>query len=283
MSPHLHSSTTTPAKARHYTEAVTEALLKGDWGGSGVVKGVKGDALDWTEGARKWEKHTGGGEFKIGTVKGSEEAHLLRRERLWLSKKALQAVPLRSVKGWGKLSDRCLSRDAEAVARRRTLLVNVSSIHASVGDEDYAPSHLLGGEGCLSLPHRDPSSESALNGLLVLEVTKSCHWHCVSAFRPSNACDIGRVFLWIRYPNVHALSFARMRLHILTSYPSGATHPPSTRNLTHVSATRIFSSHRSPDDPSTPLTTSHASAFPFAGKIVITTREAHARGSGASC
>jgi hypothetical protein len=75
MSPHLHSSTTTPAKARHYTEAVTEALLKGDWGGSGVVRGVKGDVLDWTEGARKWEKHTGGGEFRNVTVKGLKEAH----------------------------------------------------------------------------------------------------------------------------------------------------------------------------------------------------------------
>lgn len=61
MSPHLHSSTTTPAKDRHYTEALTEALLKGDWGGNGVVRGVKGDALDWAEGVRKWEKHTGGG------------------------------------------------------------------------------------------------------------------------------------------------------------------------------------------------------------------------------
>jgi hypothetical protein len=65
MVPHLHSSSTTPAKSSHYIQAVSGALLSGSWGDNLPVKAPNGAGLDWAEGIRKWGKHTGGGEFPI--------------------------------------------------------------------------------------------------------------------------------------------------------------------------------------------------------------------------
>lgn len=63
MVPHLHSSTTTPAKSSHYTQALSGALVAGSWGDKQPVKQPNGSTLlDWSEGIRKWGKHTGGGE-----------------------------------------------------------------------------------------------------------------------------------------------------------------------------------------------------------------------------
>lgn len=64
MSPHLHSSTTTPAKTAHYANALSGALMAGAWGEEGPVRAVNGSVVGWGEGVRKWAKHTGGGEFE---------------------------------------------------------------------------------------------------------------------------------------------------------------------------------------------------------------------------
>lgn len=65
MSPRLHSSTTTPAKARHYTAALDAALLAGAWGEPSPLQAPNGSPLDWGEAVRKWHKHTGGRESRV--------------------------------------------------------------------------------------------------------------------------------------------------------------------------------------------------------------------------
>ena len=64
MSPHLHSSTTTPAKTAHYANALGGALMSGACGEEGPVRAVNGSVVGWGEGVRKWAKHTGGGESR---------------------------------------------------------------------------------------------------------------------------------------------------------------------------------------------------------------------------
>jgi hypothetical protein len=69
MVPHLHSSSTTPAKSSHYTQALSGALVAGSWGDKQPVKQPNGSTLlDWSEGIRKWGKHTGGGECGLALV-----------------------------------------------------------------------------------------------------------------------------------------------------------------------------------------------------------------------
>jgi hypothetical protein len=69
MVPHLHSSTTTPAKSSHYTQALSGALVAGSWGDKQPVKQPNGSTLlDWSEGIRKWGKHSGGGGCGLALV-----------------------------------------------------------------------------------------------------------------------------------------------------------------------------------------------------------------------
>lgn len=71
MAPHLglSSSTTTPAKAAHYGQSLSAALVRGPWSdskpgialpGSLTSSASASGALEWSEAVRKWSKHTGG-------------------------------------------------------------------------------------------------------------------------------------------------------------------------------------------------------------------------------
>lgn len=73
MAPHLglSSSTTTPAKAAHYSQALSAALNRGAWSdaksgvslpgsSSSTSSTTAANSLEWSEAVRKWAKHTGG-------------------------------------------------------------------------------------------------------------------------------------------------------------------------------------------------------------------------------
>lgn len=64
----------TSAKASHYTQAVSAALLSGAWGDNHPVAAYnRSTALDWAEGIRKWGKHTGRGGSGIGCIKQRDD------------------------------------------------------------------------------------------------------------------------------------------------------------------------------------------------------------------